>query len=661
MPHSYLSKTDFKTAFDCRTKLYYRKHNYPSNLDEDEYIQFLADGGFMVEVVAKARYPHSVDLAGEHDHERACQQTKAEVAARMDAVVLEASVIFGRLLARIDILRREGGTLHLIEVKSSSIDQDPDDDADDATSPFLAVRGKNRGQPTAKWKPYLLDIAFQTHVLRQVFPKFSVKPWLCVVNKAHVATVNETLDKFLVVRDDAHPKARPEILYSGDLKALERSGLMVARDVTDETNVLMPAVIERAGELAALIDSEGYVTRVQEPLAESYKTCRKCEYRYNLARAPNPHGFAECWGTLANATPHVLDLHRVTQIGSTKVLDPIPALLQRHGASLLDLDETELGSEGAWQARRHLQWSFSHTGRECLPSALRAELVGHQVNPGWPLQFLDFEACNVALPHHAGLHPYERVAFQWSCHTLYNDGRLGHSEWLNTRQEFPNFAFAESLRQRLGDQGTVYVWSSYEQSTLKQVLVQIDEWLRRDPGEALRVSGLDTRRQVDALVEWIDLLLGPEDEKGRRHHSPRIRDLHALAYNHYFHPEMLGRTSIKVVLPAIWRHDAQLRAHPWFAAYSATGADGTPLDPYETLPPLPLGDSDKEEEEVVVEGTGAVRVYQDLVFRRESDPQICANREQLLKQYCKLDTAAMLMIWMHWTGRYDSPPADNEG
>jgi hypothetical protein len=27
-----------------------------------------------------------------------------------------------------------------------------------------------------------------------------------------------------------------------------------------------------------------------------------------------------------------------------------------------------------------------------------------------------------------------------------------------------------------------------------------------------------------------------------------------------------------------------------------------------------------------------------------------ANRRQLLEQYCRLDTAAMLMIWRHWRG-----------
>ena len=67
MPSPYLTKSDFKACYDCRTKLYYRKKSYPTNLDENEYLQFLADGGFMVETVAKAQYPQGIDLVEERD------------------------------------------------------------------------------------------------------------------------------------------------------------------------------------------------------------------------------------------------------------------------------------------------------------------------------------------------------------------------------------------------------------------------------------------------------------------------------------------------------------------------------------------------------------------------------------------------------------------
>jgi Domain of unknown function(DUF2779) len=33
----------------------------------------------------------------------------------------------------------------------------------------------------------------------------------------------------------------------------------------------------------------------------------------------------------------------------------------------------------------------------------------------YPLPFIDFETTAVAVPYHAGMHPYEQVAFEWSC------------------------------------------------------------------------------------------------------------------------------------------------------------------------------------------------------------------------------------------------------
>src|SRR6266480_3076111 len=43
---TYLSKSDFKVARTCATKLYYKKLGYPSIRDDDQYLQFLADGGY---------------------------------------------------------------------------------------------------------------------------------------------------------------------------------------------------------------------------------------------------------------------------------------------------------------------------------------------------------------------------------------------------------------------------------------------------------------------------------------------------------------------------------------------------------------------------------------------------------------------------------------
>ncbi len=48
----YLSKSDFKVASNCPSKLYFKKKRFPSLMNDNPYLQFLADGGYMVEKIA---------------------------------------------------------------------------------------------------------------------------------------------------------------------------------------------------------------------------------------------------------------------------------------------------------------------------------------------------------------------------------------------------------------------------------------------------------------------------------------------------------------------------------------------------------------------------------------------------------------------------------
>jgi hypothetical protein len=634
MASGYLTKSDFKVACDCRTRLYYRKQGYPTALDDNDYMRLLADGGFMIETIAKAKYPDGIDLVDERSPEKSFELTR-DLLAKGDVTIFEAAATVGKLHARIDILQRKGDVLRLIEVKSSSIDGD-----NDVISPFLT----RKGTVSSDWRDYIWDVAFQVYALRLAFPEYNVVPYLCVVDKSQPVREAETLGRFALAKDKGNPKARPIVTYLGKLSDLASSALVCERNVENEVKTVMGEVVGRTHALAELI-SEKEVTRVQEDILGLYAECKGCLYRV----APGlKSGFDECWGKLAHANPHILELHRVTQIGSTKVTDPVPGLLKRGSATYLDLEEGDLGSEGSRQQRRLLQWkAMKEGGKEVIPGSLKAALAGHHASPGWPLHFVDFEACDIALPHHAGLRPYERVAFQWSCHTVAKDGTLSHAEWLNTKMELPNFAFAASLRTRIGDSGTIYVWSHYEQTTLRKILGQIVEWLHRDANAAVAASGLPDKAALDDLAAWIDSVLGPEDEKGKRHPS-RIKDLHDLALQGYFHPMMGGRTSIKVVLPSVWTASEKVRTHPWFKQYLAVDKYGVPMDPYATLPALPFGDEDAEDD-VVREGTGAIRVYQDMLFASSTSAAETEARSRLLRQYCALDTAAMVMIWMHWT------------
>jgi hypothetical protein len=99
----------------------------------------------------------------------------------------------------------------------------------------------------------------------------------------------------------------------------------------------------------------------------------------------------------------------------------------------------------------------------------------------------------------------------------------------------------------------------------------------------------------------------------------------------------------------VWFQSEAVRRHPWFSAY-VREVDGTVLEPYETLARLPFGDEDNQEVvDAVREGTAAMRTYQEMMYGlRRSEAGFREVHRQLLLNYCKLDTAAMAMIWMHW-------------
>jgi hypothetical protein len=212
----YLSKTDFKVALTCATKLYYRKLAYPSARDDDEYLQFLAVGGYMVEAIAKLLYPEGVEIRFDKGPEESAAETMWVFQTHETVTLFEATLLFGQKLARVDILRKQGNELELIEVKAKLIDSSQE------RHPF---RGAN-GQITADWQPYLEDVAFQYSVLAQLFPMANIVPYLCLVDKAKTTTVHSLFSNFQLSESDlsATRFRRPKVTYTGDTAEWQCSG-----------------------------------------------------------------------------------------------------------------------------------------------------------------------------------------------------------------------------------------------------------------------------------------------------------------------------------------------------------------------------------------------------------------------------------------------------
>jgi hypothetical protein len=625
----YLSKSDFKVARTCATKLYYKKLRYPSMKEEDEYLQFLADGGYMIETIAKLCHPDGIEIGFDGGAQNSAGETMRALATSDPVTLFEATLISNGKAARVYILKKIGGAFELIEVKAKSVDTST------GQNPF---RGK-KGGIIPKWSPYLEDVAFQVLVLRELFPESAIRPYLCLTDKSKTTSIDQIFANFRLTRpkDDNRDFCRPIVSYLGDTTELRRDPFISIINVESEVKELLPEV-EKSSRIFVASMTDG-LKKIQVPISVE---CRKCEYRFVPGGEANrsdwdKEGFLECWGSLGTEEPNLLDYYHVSSIQRSR--DMINPLIARGRVKLADVEEADLvkadGTVGSINERQRIQREYTLAGREYFAPDLRRRLDALQ----YPLHFIDFETSRVAVPYHAGMRPYEQVAFQWSCHTIrQSDGQLEHSEWINVIDAFPNFQFAQSLMENLGTQGTFLIWSMHENTVLNEIRRQIDKY----------------KYNNSALSDWLHTIV-----KFDGHPSAHMMDMYELAKRCYFHPKMKGRLSLKFVLPAVWETNDSL--HSRFAKYYKLGADGRLIDPYQTLPPLPFGNPEAEDEDetdqAVTEGTGAMRAYQEMLYGlHRNDDATKEKWRRLLLQYCELDTAAMVMVWIHWN---DNAHADS--
>lgn len=78
MENRYLTKSRFKLALECPTKIYYDgKHEYANQKIEDQFLLALADGGFQVGELAKHYFPGGHEIKTK-DYEEGFDQSREE-------------------------------------------------------------------------------------------------------------------------------------------------------------------------------------------------------------------------------------------------------------------------------------------------------------------------------------------------------------------------------------------------------------------------------------------------------------------------------------------------------------------------------------------------------------------------------------------------------
>ena len=272
----------------------------------------------------------------------------------------------------------------------------------------------------------------------------------------------------------------------------------------------------------------------------------------------------------------------------------------------------------------------------------------------FPLHFIDFETSTVALPFYAGRKPYEQIAFQFSHHIYYEDGKVEHAhEYINVEPgEFPNFKFIAKLKEALSsDNGTIFKFAPHENTIVNAIYQQ------------LKTSNISNKEE---LQEFIKLISHSTDKSPDVWEGDRdMVDLCDVIKRYYYNPYTFGSNSIKQILPSILKTSAVVRnkysqplreigissknfpdSHVWLME-----EDGEIVSPYKMLPEVFGMNQDDLEEKIsgivdINDGGAALTAYGKIQYTDMSAIERGQISAALLK-YCELDTLAMVMIYEH--------------
>lgn len=182
MNNKYFTKSAFKVALDCPTRLYYCCDDRYANQDVDnDFLQALAQGGYQVGELAKVYYQVSdeADIKSLNDDE-ALKQTQ-ELFKQENVNIAEAAFRSGKLFVRADIIVKKGHDIDLVEVKAESWEKQ---------NPFI----NSKNAVNSKILHYVYDVAFQKYViesaLKELYPNetYTVHAYLMMADKSKVAS-----------------------------------------------------------------------------------------------------------------------------------------------------------------------------------------------------------------------------------------------------------------------------------------------------------------------------------------------------------------------------------------------------------------------------------------------------------------------------------------
>jgi hypothetical protein len=660
----YLTKSRFKIALECASKLYYtrKEHLYPNQKSIDRFLLELAKGGIQVGELAK--FYHGVDpiinsitiTAKPNEYELALTDTNRMLDQEGRVVIAEAAFLYNNCFIRADIIVKDSEYIELYEVKATSWSEGE-------------TLSKASGGPNGEWHEYLYDVAFQKWIIQKA-TGIPVKAFLTVVNKDAVASVTGLGRHFKVFKKGAETVV--EITHGLTKEALGNS-LLINLPVDDICSWIFANPVDTG--LSEKFTFEQFISfasekyeldqRISVPITSS---CKKCEFyaTANQLESGLKSGIQECWidggyvskgdylteslifelwgGNAGNANP------------TQKLIDNKIFLLRNGQRSLFD-SKQENGVDGfSNHERREIQINKARD-RDATPRIAKDALERRIQSWDYPLHFIDFETSMVPLPWYAGRRPYEGVAFQFSHHVFEMDDRIEHrSQYISFEPGvFPNFEFVRKLKEALQDKGTIFRYHHHENTYLRLIHRQLQQ------------TSNDIAPDRQELIDFIDSITQWKETVGKKTiTNAGIRnmvDLYDVVLKCYYSPHAKGSNSLKQILPAIindfpgvrekyskeiYGKELPIKSLNYDRKVWITIESG--LDPYKTLEPIFPQYSQSELDRLVADMEGladggtAMMAFNMLQISEIPLEQRTLIRDALLR-YCELDTLAMVMLY----------------
>ena len=217
---------------------------------------------------------------------------------------------------------------------------------------------------------------------------------------------------------------------------LDLEELFSKRDITSEVEELYGGIESKVNELLEVMKSGNI------PEADIGPRCK----------SPYACPLTECWDFLPEN--HVFHLYR----GGKKSLELFEDGIQ----GIKDIPEDfKLNDKQGIQRDCDLNDKV-HVDKK--------NLKGFLDGLKYPLQCLDFESFQTAVPMFDGCKPYEQICFQYSLHIVDEEGNVEHKEFLYDGSGDPREEFISTLKEDMLDSGSVLVYNqNFEKSKLEDL------------------------------------------------------------------------------------------------------------------------------------------------------------------------------------------------